>query len=102
MLFYLPSEQPKHVAKDQTSFLTLFFTATLSNAATVTTTTIKVQSLEKENTDPFFRGKWKVMSGEAELYICVVTRELLLSKGESTWKETNGPCSATCNLGIML
>lgn len=42
------------------------------------------------------------MSGEAEVYICVVTRELLLSKGASTWKETNGPCSATCNLGIML
>lgn len=69
MLFYLPSEQPKHVAKDQTSFLTLFFTATLSNAATVTTTTIKVQSLEKENTDPFFRGKWNVRRGRS-LHMC--------------------------------
>lgn len=62
----------------------------------------EVQSLEKENTGSFFRGKWKVMSGEAELCVCVVTTELLLSKGTLTWKESNGPCIVTCNQGSML
>jgi len=51
---------------------------------------------------PFLRGKWKVMAGNAELCIRDVTREFLLSKGTFSWKESNGHCNITCNLGSVL